>query len=199
MMSDSLTILSFRDGEPFSEHVVAIAHHDRSMEVRELRNMLHQPDALATCIFELQPRNYLRVDMQIRRGSQRSHRMIAVNETERRVSVEHNGHMTQHFYINSDLILLDGPSPMFDWANAIMLLGICDGETFTVPVYVMNVQSGQLAETSYTFHRNRERITVRKGVDSLADSEIVLSPDSFGINVYYSGGFRFQTIEEEMQ
>jgi hypothetical protein len=198
-MSDSLRIMSFRDGDPISEQVVAIAHNVRSMEIRELRNILHQPDSLATCIFELQPRNYLYVDMQLRRDDQRSRIMVRVSEIERSVVVEHNGHVTQQFDCNNDLILLDGPSPMFDWANAIMLLGICDGESFTVPVHVIDVQSGQLSPATYTFHRNDQRIRVQKGIDSLADSEIVLSPDSFEINVYYSGGYRYQNIEEEWQ
>jgi hypothetical protein len=196
-MNDSLTITSFRDGEPFSDHVVAIAHNDRSMEIRELRNVLHQPDALVTCIFELQPRNYLRADMQIRRGSQRSRMVVDWNEAERIVRVTHNDQVIQQCHIDNEPFILDGPSPMFDWANAIMLLGICDGETFTVPVHVMNVQSGLLAATIYTFQRNEQRIIVQKGIDSLADSELVLSSESFGINFYYSGGFHFQAVEEE--
>jgi hypothetical protein len=198
-MNDSLTITSFRDGEPFSEHAIAIAHRDRSMEIRELRNVLHQPETLVTRIFELQPHNYLRADLQIRRGSHRLQMVVDWNEGEKIVTVVHNGQVAQESKIGNDPFLLDGPSPMFDWANAIMLLGICDGETFTVPVHVMNVQSGQLAATTYTFRRNDQRISVQKGIDSLADSELVLSPDSFGIGVYYSGGFRYQTIDEEWE
>jgi hypothetical protein len=194
-----MIINGFRDGEPFSEHVIEIVTGHRSMEIREIRNYLHHPDASATCLFEIGPQSYSKIDVAMRRGDLRASVAIDISD-EGAISVEHNGVQLEPLrHSGGSPVLFDGPTPMFDWVNAVIMLGICDGETLRVPVHVIDIRTGGVILTAFTFRRTDNLITIAKGIDPIADSEIILDRENFQIDRYCSGGcsYRFPKVREE--
>lgn len=186
-----MNITAYRDREKFSEHVIAIERGPRTLEIQEIINFVTDPHALTTCIMTVRTEGYTTIDMQIKRATSQSSLQIDVS-TDHLVTVKMNGlltHMLAHTIAGP--VLFDGPSPMFDWTNAIMIIGMRDGEEIHIPVYVIDWRVGRLITSEYKFKRRGNRIAINKGLDVLSDSEIAMAETSEVGDIYYSGGYSY--------
>ena len=186
-----MVIRAVRDGDLFSEHAAAVTHGPRTIEIREIRVFAHYRDALATCEFEIRSGRYSSVELQSQRGSVRSTTMILTSD-DRKITAIHDGRPVQEIvHPGSGQILFDGPNPLFDWANAVLMLGIIDGEEIAATVYVIDPRTGSIAPSEYRFRRTGSLITVRKGTDPIFDSQIRMPGEGFGIMEHRSSGLRY--------
>lgn len=87
--------------------------------------------------------------------------------------------------INLEENLFDGPNPMFDYFNAVMMLGLLDGESVVKKVHAINWSTGDLIPCEYVFSRTGNVIDIQKP-DFLGNSKITLSEKDSGLLEYES-------------
>jgi hypothetical protein len=175
-------IKAYIDGELLSEHVVSVqASTTRpEMDLREIRNFARHGDARAHCHLVILPDRFESIDIELSRWGERSVASVRVDE-EKMINAHFNG--TVHREVAGDArypVLFDGPSILFDFANAFMILGIASGEELRAPVNVLDVRGGVLSTAMYSFRRDESVITILKGADPADDAEITLDEQGSG-------------------
>jgi hypothetical protein len=185
---DSITGKVFRNEEHLQDLVVSVETGEHSLEFRELRRSTEHPGARTTCSFTVGPDRYRVIDVRFMRGADKSRTLVEV-ESGGVVHVHHNK-SGRSFQCRDTPLLFDGPGALFDYVNVMMILGLPPGTECTAPVHIIDHRSGELIRTTYHFKWNENRVAIHKGVDVLADSELVFIPDTYAIAEYLAGGFR---------
>lgn len=191
-------IKAYVDGELLSEHVVSVqastSRHD--MDLREIRNFARHADARAHCHMVILPDRFESIDMELSRWGERSIASVRVDE-ERIVNATFNGVVRQEHAADTRYpVLFDGPSILFDFANAFMILGIASGEELRAPVNVIDVRGAYLYTSLYSFRRDDGVITIHKGADPADDTEITLDDQYTGPRTCRSRGVVYVFGEE---
>jgi hypothetical protein len=183
-------IKAYTDGELLSEHVVSVqANTERhEMDLREIRNFVHHPDARAHCHMVILPDRFESIDIDLSRWGERSVASVRVDE-ERIIRASFGGGARRDHAADTRFpVLFDGPSILFDFANAFMILGIGSGEELRAPVNIIDLRGGYLYTTTYGFRRNEAVITISKGADPADDTEITLDEELAGPRTCRSRG-----------
>ena len=142
------------------------------------------------------PDRFASVDLELGRWGERSIASVRVDD-ERIVTAAFNGGARQELAADSRFpVLFDGPSILFDFANAFMILGIASGEELRAPVNVIDVRGGHLSTSHYSFRRDEAVITILKGTDPADDTEIVLDETHSGPRTCRSRGVVYVFGEE---
>ena len=180
-------LLMFRkqDNELLQEQEYKLIAGSRSWYVSEEGKFTGRPDIKTKCEFDLTPNGYRGVRIQL-------------DTPQKNISYEitgSNGNKYTYFFreeddmqsgeVSLDENLFDGPNPMFDYFNAVMMLGLVDGESVVKKVNAINWSTGDLIPCEYTFTRNGNVIDIQKP-DFLGNSRITLSEKDAGLLEYES-------------
>lgn len=169
-------IKAYVDGDLLSEHVVNVeANPVRSeMDLLEIRNYVGHPDARAQCHMVILADRFASIDLDFSRFGERSIASVRIDE-HHVVDAAFNSNVShQTIADNRYPVLFDGPSILFDFANAFMILGLATGEDLRAPVNVIDIRGAILSTSFYSFRRNGSVITISKGADPADDTEITL-------------------------
>ncbi|MBC8146324.1 MAG: hypothetical protein H7X80_12125 [bacterium] len=191
-------IKAYIDGELLSEHVVSVeANADRrEMDLLEIRNYTRYADARAQCHMIIVPDRFASIELDLSRFGERSLATVAIDD-ERIVDASFNGTINQRRIADNRYpVLFDGPSILFDFANAFMILGLSSGEELRAPVNVIDVRGSYLSTSFYSFRRNDAVITISKGADPADDTEITLDDNHVGPRMCRSRGIVYVFGEE---
>ena len=191
-------IRAYVNGEMLSEHVVSVkaSSERREMDLREIRNYAEHSDARAHCHMVILPDRFASIDVELGRWGERNGANIVVDD-ERTIDASFSDGSAQRLFGDSRYpVLFDGPSILFDFANAFMILGIASGEELRAPVNVIDVRGAHLYSTVYSFRRQDGVITIAKGTDPADDSEIVLDDQLVGPRTCRSRGIVYVFGEE---
>jgi hypothetical protein len=183
-------IKAYADGNLLSEHVVSVMSHTGrpEMDLREIRNYAEYVDARAHCHMVIRPDRFASIDIDLIRWGERSVASVQVDD-ERMITSRFNGGVPHVQPADARYpVLFDGPSILFDFANAFMILGLASGEELRAPVNVVDVRGGVLYTTMYSFRRSDAVITISKGADPADDTEITLDDDCIGPRTCRSRG-----------
>ena len=90
------------------------------------------------------------------------------------------------------MVLVDGPNPLFDYANAMLLIGIQNQETCTHTVHALNWSKGIFYPMEYEFTKQDNTIRITKK-DFGITGEITLDPRTQSMTeaVYTNGEHYF--------
>jgi hypothetical protein len=196
-------IKAYSDGNLLSEHVFSVVSHASrpEMDLREIRNFAEYADARGHCHMVVLPDRFASIDIDLSRWGERSIASISIDD-DRFITASFNGDGRQEVIADSRFpVLFDGPSILFDFANAFMILGISSGEELRAPVNVIDLRGGHLYTTVYSFRRLDGVITISKGADPSDDTEITLDDQFVGPRTCRSRGivyvFGEATMEED--
>lgn len=185
---DSITGKVFRDGDHLQDLVVSVEPGSKRIEFQELRRSTEHPSARTTCSFVVAPDRYHSIDVRFLRGSEKSRTLVDV-ESSGAVHIHHN-RSGRSFQCHDTPLLFDGPGALFDYVNVVLILGLKRQEEVSAPVHIIDHRSGELIRSIYHFSWDDDVVSIRKGVDVLADSHIVFVPGTFVLAEYHSGGYR---------
>lgn len=191
-------IKAYIDGELLSEHVVSVQSSTTrpEMDLREIRNFARHTDARAHCHLVIRPDRFESIDIELSRWGDRSIASVHVDE-EKMITATFNG--VRQEAIAADVrypVLFDGPSILFDFANAFMILGLGSGEELRAPVNILDMRGAHLSTALYSFRRDDSIITILKGADPADDAEIVLDDKGTGPRTCRSRGVVYVFGEE---
>lgn len=182
------------DGRHLQDRFLRLEASGAGLEVYEVQKNLADSGADATCSFGVELRGgrmaYSWLDLRFRRGARRSVTRVEVRD-DCSLFVCHNG-VEYSYPTVDDRILLDGPSPMFDWVTAVMIVGVADGEKWEVPVYVVDPDTGSIRRRLYGLRREGLCITIAKGLDPFSDSVIELEEGGLSPRFQRVGGYTIQ-------
>lgn len=190
MFPYDMTIHLYRGDDPIGEQVYRFEPLERAWEVRQIARSTEHPDASSTCILTVMPDRYASVDVRLRRGSERVSLQVMVDE-QRTLVLDAGDRRTEHSVADTR-VLFDGPGPIFDCINAVLILGICDGEEMLLPIHALDPEQGIIRRKLYRFSRHGRTISIAKGIDPLGDARILLDEDGFGVVAYQAAGYRYR-------
>ncbi len=185
---DSITGRVFRDTSHLQDLIVSVEPGDKRIEFQELRRSTEDAGARTTCSFIVGPDRYRQIDVRFLRGAEKSRTLVEVEESGA-VHVHHNRN-GRSFQCRDTPLLFDGPGALFDYVNVVMILGLPRGTERVSPVYIIDHRSGELIRSINHFRWSGDSVIINKGVDVLADSEIIFLPDTYILSEYVAGGFR---------
>lgn len=191
-------IKAYIDGELLSEHVVSVQSSTTrpEMDLREIRNFASHADARAHCHLVIRPDRFESIDIELSRWGDRSIASIRVDD-EKTINATFNGvHQEEVLADTRYPVLFDGPSILFDFANAFMILGLGSGEELRAPVNIIDIRGARLSTALYSFRRDESIITILKGADPADDAEIVLDDQGTGPRTCRSRGVVYVFGEE---
>lgn len=191
-------IKAYIDGELLSEHVVSVqaSTERREMDLREIRNYAEHVDARAHCHMVILPDRFASIDLDLSRWGERAVASVRVDD-ERLVSAAFSdGSRHEHYADSRYPVLFDGPSVLFDFANAFMILGIASGEELRAPVNVIDIRGEHVSTVTYGFRRTDAIISISKGADPADDTEITLDDQLQGPRTCRSRGIVYVFGEE---
>lgn len=182
-----LLMYSKEDNELLQEQEYRLVAGNRNWYVSEEGKFINKPEMKAKCEFNITPNGYSGVRIQL-------------NSPQKNITYEITGsrgkNYTYFFRQEDDMQsgeidleekLFDGPNPMFDYFNAVVMLGLTDGESVVRKVNVINWDTGKLIPCEYTFKRKGNVIEIKKP-DFLGNSRITLSEEDLGLLEYESPG-----------
>ncbi len=157
----------------------------KTIRVRESGRFPEHPGVAAQCEFVTEPEGYHSIDVHLQhpKGSTAVH---VHRKSESEVEIAMNGGDNIPISItNSDgIAYFDGPNPMFDYVNAILLMGIQDGEDRTIMMNVLQWTTGEIMQLPYTFSKNNGVISIRKDLGEIVEAKIFLDNDGGGMQRY---------------
>lgn len=176
------------DGRCVQHQEYQVEQADRRIHIRETGTFPDHPPVTALCEFVAGPEGYHSIDIAFH-APDGGMEVSVHRESNDEVAVTMNdGSPSPVPIADADgIIYFDGPNPMFDYVNAVLLMGIQDGETRTVMVNVLEWSSGTVVQCPYTFSRSAETISIRKDVGMIVEAELVLENDGGGIARYRLG------------
>jgi hypothetical protein len=180
-------LLMFRkqDNELLQEQDYKLIAGNRSWYVSEEGKFINRPDVKAKCEFNLTPRGYSGVRIQIDTPQKNISYEITGSNNNKYTYFFREEDNIQSGEVNLEENLFDGPNPMFDYFNAVMMLGLVDGESIVKKVHAINWSTGDLIPCEYTFSRNGNVIDIKKP-DFLGNAKITLSDKDSGLLEYES-------------
>ncbi len=155
-MKPDLQASHFVDGNLLETQSYTFSQSNRRRAISEQGSFERHPDVHASCEFELSPRGYAAVQVRFEHGEVKV--AMSLVRTGDQIALDFNGTQSELTpALTADgMLLLDGPNPMFDYQNALQLLGLRNGESRTVPVHIIDYQNGRLIRSDYTFHRQSD-------------------------------------------
>lgn len=173
------------------DQVYSIHNCDKGFEVQGASNSLIYPDARCTSVLNVRPRHYSTAQIVLHRGGVRREIDIRMcDDRTAQLTVDGIAMTGSQWDRENDVhFLLDGPNPMFDFINTIMMLGVCEGDRLRVPVHVIDWRAGALIRTEYLFSRTGYVVHIQKGLDPHDDSRVIIDPDLLGLIGYQTAGY----------
>ncbi len=173
------------DNELLQEQEYKLIAGNRSWYVSEEGKFIDRPDVKAKCEFNLTPNGYSGVRIQVDTPQKNiSYEITGANKNKYTYFFREEDNM-QSGEVNLEENLFDGPNPMFDYFNAVMMLGLLDGESVVKKVHAINWSTGDLIPCEYVFSRTGNVIDIQKP-DFLGNSKITLSEKDSGLLEYES-------------
>lgn len=143
-------------------------------EVKEQGEFPADPSIAAQCDFRVTPKGYEWLSVQFRHPSLNvtcDVQLLKDNWCE----LTHNGAINRlQIEAGQGPILFDGPNPLFDYMNAILLLGLPDGGRQDAVVQVLDWGGGNVIPVNYSFERRGQTVRVSKDCDFLPGSTFEL-------------------------
>ncbi len=176
------------DGRCVQHQQYQVEQADRRIHIRESGTFPDHPSVTALCEFVAEPEGYRSIGIAFH--SPEGGMQVSVNrESKDEAAVAMNDGAPSPVPIaDADgIIYFDGPNPMFDYVNAVLLMGIQDGETRTVAMNVLEWATGAIVQCPYTFSRNGRAISIRKDTGEIVEAELLLESEAGGIGGYRLG------------
>lgn len=187
------------DGRWVQQQEYQVEQADRRIHVRETGTFPDHPSVSALCEFVAEPEGYHSIAIAFH-APDGGMEVSVHRKSKDEVAVVMNDAAPSLVPIaDADgIIYFDGPNPMFDYVNAVLLMGIRDGETRTVVMNVLEWSTGTIVQCPYTFSRNGQAISIRKDVGMIVEAELVLENEGGGIGGYRLGKevYRFAPAAE---
>lgn len=178
-----LLMYNKEDNELLQEQEYRLIARKGNWYVSEEGKFINRPDVKAKCEFNLTPLGYSGIRIQ-------------VNTPQKNITYEITGHSGKNYTyffreeddmqsgeVDLDGKIFDGPNPMFDYFNALLMIGLEEGKTATKKVNAINWSTGELIPCDYKFTRTGNVIEIEKP-DFLGNSKITLSEKDFGLLEY---------------
>jgi hypothetical protein len=177
----------FRNGQVSQKQLYTLQHESKTLTIRESATLEGKKGIEINCLFSITPIGYSKISISIVRDDVISHELefTCCNTNSSQMMV--NG-VSKDIELNEEILLLDGPNPMFDYANSIFLLGLQNMETCNRTVHVLDWSKGVFCPLEYEFSKKENSIFInKKGMGITV--EMVLDPNtSFVKEASYSNG-----------
>lgn len=177
----------------------AVEVGNRFVEVAQSYRTEDRPDVLVRRTFVARPWGFERVVLSMS-GPAGEARAEAECEQGRELAfVTHLGRRGGCKVATSrGFTLFDGQGPLFDYVNAFLVLGVCEGESVEHRVNRLDVESGLVEAVTYTFRRTRSSLEIAKP-GLLAEPARLTTPDGdVALLAYEADGesFTFTPIDD---
>jgi hypothetical protein len=179
-----------RDDETVIEQTYRFESGRRSLEVDQLWQSVDGTDAHGGASYGFDPDGCHELRLHGRRRGISS--ILSIEAVDHRVVLRSDGIGDVVLDISAPSFLFDCNDPMIDWINAVMILGLCDGEEMVQSVYSVDLDARALRPRPVRFRREGRTITIEKGADPRNDCRLLLDESSFALLEAESAGFRYR-------
>lgn len=166
----------YEQEQPVQHQIYDIHNGEGFWEIKEQGEFPTNESIAARCDFRVSPKGYERLSVQFHHPSMDvtcDVQLLKGNWCE----LTHNGN-TNRIQIEPGNcpILFDGPNPLFDYMNAILLLGLPDGGREDAVVQVLDWGNGNVIPVNYSFERQGQTVEITRDCDFLPGSTFELGP-----------------------
>lgn len=149
-----------RNGEIKQQQSYTFEQGSKSLKIHEQATLEGNKSIAINCLFSISPKGYSDISISVAKDGNISHTLeFEYNNSNSTMVV--NG-INRDVELNEEILLLDGPNPMFDYANAIYLMGMQNMETCTRTVHALNWNTGEFYPLEYEFSKIDNIISVHK-------------------------------------
>ena len=139
----------------FSERVVSIHMKTNFKRVEE-------KDFIQECSFTISPEGYVRVEFNTTmHGESGTMRIRKIDNN--KLEIYLNSVIKEIIEVNeNEIVLLDGPSPIFEYYNYMYFVNSQNGENVERKVFQIDYLQGKLINKKYIYQKNGDTINIQK-------------------------------------
>ncbi len=160
-MKSTINCTMHRNGEVNQHQCYTIEQGNKSLSIQEHATIEGNKSIAIDCLFSITPAGYSDISLSVARDGNISHKLDFTHHSSESSKMVVNG-VGSDVELNGEMILLDGPNPMFDYANAMYLLGIQDMEICIRTVNVLDWNTGVFYPLEYEFSKKENTISINK-------------------------------------
>ena len=141
--------------QTFSDRVVSIYMKTYFKRVEE-------KDFIQECSFTISPAGYVRAEFNSTMyGESVTMRIRKINNN--KLEIYFNSVIKEIIEVNdNEIVLLDGPSPIFDYYNYMYFVNSQDGENVERKIFQIECLHGKLLKKNYIYQKNGDTINIQK-------------------------------------
>ncbi|MBK9247935.1 MAG: hypothetical protein IPM69_07450 [Ignavibacteria bacterium] len=176
-MKQSVHCTMMRDGQLSQQQVYTVEHSKQCVTIQEQATVESNKGIDIQCRFSVTPRaGFSAISLSVAKDGQTSHALDFTHHAADGTAMTVNGVSTAVEF-EEGMVLVDGPNPLFDYANAMLLIGIQNQETCTHTVHALNWSKGIFYPMEYEFTKRDNTILINKK-DFGITGEITLDPQT---------------------
>lgn len=176
-----------RNGEINQQQSYTFEQRTKSLSITESATVEGQNGLLINCLFSISPKGYSDISLSIMRNGTVSHKLEFAHSNSNISTMIVNG-TSSTVELNEEMLLLDGPNPMFDYANAMYLMGMQNMETCTRTVHALDWNTGEFYPMEYEFSKKDNIISVNKKDIGITGEILLDETEGYIKEASYSNG-----------
>jgi hypothetical protein len=176
-----------RNGSQIQEQYYEVKPDSGCWKVKETGRFTGHPASLGTCEFTIIPNRYKEIKIEFLHGDNKINTKVDIFR-DGRCRITNNDSLLKYEPVtrNGRIILFEGPNPMFDYYNGMVVLGLSDNEKRRVSVNILDWVNANIVPLNYTYRREKNKLIVDK--HQMLPESIFYLPQNEEDTLMYSSG-----------
>jgi len=189
-MKQSVHCTMMKNGQLSQQQVYTFEHSSRCITISEQATVESNKNIDIQCRFSVAATGFSAISLSVAKDGNTSHELDFTHHRSDGNAMTVNG-VSSDVEFSEGMVMIDGPNPLFDYANAMYLIGIQNQETCTHTVHALNWGKGIFYPMEYEFSKRDNTIIINKK-DFGITGEITLDPKTqFMTEAVYTNGEQY--------